>query len=322
MPRTILDFERPIIEVEDAIEELKQARDPRYAPRLRSLQRKLKKLYDETFSNLSAWERTQLARHPDRPYTLDYISQIMTDFTELHGDRLYRDDPAMIVGLARFRGTSVVVIGQQKARNVKERVYRNFGMCHPEGYRKALRAVRLAEKFSKPVISFVDTPAAYPGIGAEERGQAEAIARNMYVMSMLRTPILIAVTGEGGSGGALGIGVGDRVLMQENAIYSVIPPEGCAAILFRNGKRGPEAAEALKITSYELKSLGVVDEVVGEPLGGAHRDPHQAASTLADRLEVVLGELKSVSIDSLLEARYKKYRSMGRFLGKDEEKSS
>ena len=322
MPREILDFEQPIIDLEEAITELKQARDPQYADRIRAYQRKLKKLYAETFSSLSAWQRTRLARHKDRPYTLDYISQIMTSFTELHGDRLFRDDPAVVVGLAVFRGRKVVIVGQQKGRDVKERIFRNFGMSHPEGYRKALRAMKIAEKFKKPVVCFVDTPAAYPGIGAEERGQAEAIARNIYEMSILRTPILVAVTGEGGSGGALGIGVGDKVLMQENAIYSVIPPEGCAAILFRDGKRGAEAAEALKITSYELKKLGIVDEIVKEPLGGAHKDTELAASTLADRLQVGLGEICGLTLDELLEARFKKFRAMGRFIERASEKSS
>ncbi len=322
MPREILDFEQPIVDLEEAIAELEQARDPQYADRIRGYQKKLKKLYAETFSSLSAWQRTRLARHKDRPYTLDYISQIMTSFTELHGDRLFRDDPAVVVGLAVFRGRKVAIVGQQKGRDVKERIFRNFGMSHPEGYRKALRAMKIAEKFKKPVVCFVDTPAAYPGIGAEERGQAEAIARNIYEMSVLKTPILVAVTGEGGSGGALGIGLGDKVLMQENAIYSVIPPEGCAAILFRDGTRGAEAAEALKITSYELKKLGIVDEVVKEPLGGAHKDPELAGSTLADRLQAGLDEICGLTLDELLEARFKKFREMGRFIERTSEKSS
>ena len=322
MPREILDFEQPIVDLEEAIAELEQARDPQYADRIRAYQKKLAKLYAETFSSLSAWQRTRLARHKDRPYTLDYIAQIMTSFTELHGDRLFRDDPAVVVGLAVFRGRKVVIVGQQKGRDVKERIFRNFGMSHPEGYRKALRAVKIAAKFKKPVICFVDTPAAYPGIGAEERGQAEAIARNIYEMSILRTPILVAVTGEGGSGGALGIGVGDKILMQENAIYSVIPPEGCAAILFRDGKRGAEAAEALKITAQELKQLGIIDEVVKEPLGGAHKDPELAASLLGERLQAGLDEICSLALDELLEARFQKFRSMGRFIERTVEKSS
>ncbi|MBN1594174.1 MAG: acetyl-CoA carboxylase carboxyltransferase subunit alpha, partial [Candidatus Coatesbacteria bacterium] len=279
-------------------------------------EKKLKKLYSDTFSNLSAWQRTRLARHKDRPYTLDYIGRIMDEFTELHGDRLFRDDPAIVAGLAVFRGRKVVLIGQQKGRDLHERIFRNFGMSHPEGYRKALRIMRIAEKFKKPVICVVDTPAAYPGIGAEERGQAEAIARNIYEMSILRTPIEVVVTGEGGSGGALGLGLGDWVMMQENAIYSVIPPEGCAAILFRDGKRGPEAAEALKITSLELHELGIIDEVVKEPLGGAHRDPELAASLLADRLEAGLDRICGMDMDELLEARFKKFRAMGRFTTK------
>ena len=322
MPREILDFEQPIIDLEEAIQELKLARDPQYADRIHSYERKLKRLYSDTFSSLSAWQRTRLARHKDRPYTLDYLSRIMTSFTELHGDRLFRDDPAVVVGLAVFRGRKVVIVGQQKGRDLNERIFRNFGMSHPEGYRKALRAMRIAEKFKKPVICVVDTPAAYPGIGAEERGQAEAIARNIYEMSILKTPILVVVTGEGGSGGALGIGLGDRVLMQENAIYSVIPPEGCAAILFRDGKRGPEAAEALKITSHELKELGIIDEVVKEPLGGAHRDPDLTASMLADRLEAGLDGICSLSLDELLDARFKKFRAMGRFATRTTQKSS
>ncbi|MBN2208182.1 MAG: acetyl-CoA carboxylase carboxyltransferase subunit alpha [Candidatus Coatesbacteria bacterium] len=322
MPREILDFEQPIIDLEEAIAELEQARDPQYVDRIRAYQKKLTKLYAETFSSLSAWQRTRLARHKDRPYTLDYIAQIMTSFVELHGDRLFRDDPAVVVGLAVFRGRKVVIVGQQKGRDVKERIFRNFGMSHPEGYRKALRAVKMAAKFKKPVICFVDTPAAYPGIGAEERGQAEAIARNIYEMSILRTPILVAVTGEGGSGGALGIGVGDKILMQENAIYSVIPPEGCAAILFRDGKRGAEAAEALRITAHELKQLGIIDEVVKEPLGGAHKDPELAASMLGERLQAGLDEICSLALDELLEARFRKFRSMGRFIERTGEKSS
>jgi len=322
MARTIREFERPIIELEDEIEELKRARDPRYEPRIELLHEKLEKLYEETFSNLTAWQRVELARHPDRPYMLDYVSQLMTDFIELRGDRLFRDDPAIVVGLARFKGHKVVVIGQQKGRDVKARIHRNFGMAHPEGYRKALRAVRLAEKFRRPVISIVDTPAAYPGIGAEERGQAEAIARNIYVMSRLRTPIVVVVTGEGGSGGALGIGVGDRVMMQENAIYSVIPPEGCAAILFRDGKRGAEAAEALKITAAELLSLKIIDEVIPEPRGGAHRDPVAAASLLSKMIERNLKAVCSLSLDDLLRARHDKFRNMGVFLESGGEKSS
>jgi len=322
MPREVLDFERPIIELEEAIEELKQARDPQYKNRIQAYRKKLDRLYTETFSNLSAWQRTRLARHKDRPYTLDYISQTTSKFVELHGDRYFRDDPAVVVGLAVFRGRDVVVVGQQKGRDVSERIFRNFGMSNPEGYRKALRAMKLAEKFKKPVVCFVDTPAAYPGIGAEERGQAEAIARNIYEMSILRTPILVVVTGEGGSGGALGIGVGDRILMQENAIYSVIPPEGCAAILFRNGKRGPEAAEALKITSLELKRLGIIDEIVKEPLGGAHRDFALAASILGDRIQSSLDELCSLDLDELLDGRFKKFRAMGRFIERTDKKKS
>jgi len=320
MPREILDFERPIIELEEAIAELKQAGDPQYRDRIQAYHKKLKRLYTETFSNLSAWQRTRLARHKDRPYTLDYISQITSKFVELHGDRYFRDDPAVVAGLAVFRGRKVVIVGQQKGRDVNERIFRNFGMSNPEGYRKALRAMKLAEKFKKPVVCFVDTPAAYPGIGAEERGQAEAIARNLYEMSILKTPILVVVTGEGGSGGALGIGVGDRILMQENAIYSVIPPEGCAAILFRDGKRGPEAAEALKITSVELKRLGIIDEIVKEPVGGAHRDPALAASILADSIQSSLDEICGLGLDELLDRRFKKFRAMGCFVEKKHKK--
>ncbi|HUT03162.1 MAG TPA: acetyl-CoA carboxylase carboxyltransferase subunit alpha [bacterium] len=322
MPREVLDFERPIVELEEAIAELKQAGDPEYKDRIQAYHKRLNRLYTETFSNLSAWQRTRLARHKDRPYTLDYISQTTSKFVELHGDRYFRDDPAVVAGLAVFRGRNVVVVGQQKGRDVSERIFRNFGMPNPEGYRKALRAMKLAEKFKKPVVCFVDTPAAYPGIGAEERGQAEAIARNLYEMSILRTPILVVVTGEGGSGGALGIGVGDRILMQENAIYSVIPPEGCAAILFRDGKRGPEAAEALKITSLELKRLRIIDEIVKEPLGGAHRDFALAASILGDRIQSSLDELCSLDLDELLDGRFKKFRAMGCFIERTNKKKS
>ncbi|MCD6327218.1 acetyl-CoA carboxylase carboxyltransferase subunit alpha [bacterium] len=321
MPRTIKDFERPIIELEDAIDELTRAKDPRYASRIKALKKKLRKLYDETFSNLTAWQRVDLARHPDRPYMLDYVAQITTDFVELHGDRFFRDDPAIVVGLGIFKGRDVVIVGHQKGRDVKARIHRNFGMPHPEGYRKALRAMKLAEKFKKPVISIVDTPAAYPGIGAEERGQAEAIARNIYEMSRLRTPIVVVVTGEGGSGGALGLGVGDRVMMQENSIYSVIPPEGCAAILFRDGKRGPEAAEALKITAKDLLGLGIIDDIIEEPPGGAHRDPVAAASVLSEKLDATLDTICKMTLDDLLEARFRKFRAMGRYIDKSTEKS-
>jgi acetyl-CoA carboxylase carboxyl transferase subunit alpha len=257
-----------------------------------------------------------VARHPARPYTLDYVEGLFTGFDEIHGDRAFGDDPAIVCGVAGFRGRSVVVVGHQKGRDTKQKVHRNFGMPKPEGYRKALRVMRLAEKFRLPVIAFVDTPGAYPGIDAEERGQAEAIARNLREMARLRAPIAVTVTGEGGSGGALAIAVGDRVNMLEHSVYSVISPEGCASILWRDAGRAEEAATAMKITASDLLALGIVDEIVPEPPGGAHSDPESTIATVGAVLERQLAELKSLSVDALLEARYQKFRRMGR-LGKE-----
>jgi len=316
MLRHYLDFETPLMELEREYEELSRffsPDDPKVRSRLRKLQERIAKLQREIYSKLTPWQRTQLSRHIDRPRALDYISQIFTDFVELHGDRRFRDDPAVVGGLARLEGETVVVVGQQKGKDIHELSRRNFGMPHPEGYRKALRLMELGARFRKPLITLIDTPGAYPGVGAEERGQAEAIALNLREMASLEVPILVAVIGEGGSGGALAIGVGDRILMMENATFSVISPEGCAAILWRDGKKAPLAAEALRLTAQDLHQLGVIDEVVPEPLGGAHRDPQQAASLLKEALLRHLEELKRFSPEELLMERYRKYRRMGSF---------
>jgi len=278
---------------------------------IQRLEKRAQKLRQEIFSNLTPWQRVQLARHPRRPYTLDYIRRLMTDFVELHGDRCYADDKAIVAGLASFEGQPVVVMGHQKGRNTEENLKRNFGMAHPEGYRKALRILRLGARFGRPAIIFIDTMGAYPGIGAEERGQAEAIATNLKVMSGLPIPIVIAIIGEGASGGALGIGVGDRILMLENAWYSVISPEGCAAILWRDRAKASRAAEALKLTAQDLIKLGVVDVVVPEPLGGAHRDYDAAATSLGQELSKHLRELSQVSPKELVVQRVEKFARMG-----------
>jgi acetyl-CoA carboxylase carboxyl transferase subunit alpha len=262
---------------------------------------------------LTPWQKTLVARHPLRPYSLDYIALLFEDFTEIHGDRNYADDPAIVTGFGRFRGQPCAIIGHQKGRNTKEKVFRNFGQPRPEGFRKALRVMKLAEKFGLPIFSFVDTQGAYPGLGAEERGQAAAIATNLREMAALHVPVIVAVIGEGGSGGALAIGVGDRVLMFEHAVYSVISPEGCAAILWKNASAAPEAAAAMKITAQDLKRLGVIDEIVPEPLGGAHSDPQAAADFLAPYLERALRELQKVKSALLPEERYKKFRKIGHF---------
>ncbi|MCX5714388.1 MAG: acetyl-CoA carboxylase carboxyltransferase subunit alpha, partial [Candidatus Omnitrophica bacterium] len=270
-------------------------------------------LKKDTYGNLSAWQRVQLARHPQRPYTLDYINMFMTDFIELHGDRSFADDKAMITGLAKFEGQKVVVIGHQKGRDTKENLKRNFGCAHPEGYRKALRMMQLAEKFDLPIIVFIDTPGAYPGIDAEERGQAQAIALNLREMASTAVPIVATVIGEGGSGGALGIGVADRVCVLENAYYSVISPEGCAAILWKSGVKAPLAAEVLKLTAHDLLAMGIIDEEVPEPLGGAHRDPLKMGETLRGVIKKHLSELRAYDKEKLLGLRYQKYRAIGRF---------
>jgi acetyl-CoA carboxylase carboxyl transferase subunit alpha len=313
---TWLDFEKPVLELEQKIQELRDeaATGGRDVHReLAELERRADELRREVYAHLTPIQRVQLARHPKRPYALDYIERCFTDWVELHGDRHYADDPAVVAGPAFFDGAPVMVIGQQKGRDTKENLLRRFGMPNPEGYRKALRLMQTAARFRVPVITLVDTPGAYPGLGAEERGQAEAIAVNLREMARLETPIVTVVTGEGGSGGALAIAVADVVLMFENSIYSVISPEGCASILWRDGKKSALAAEALKLTAEDLLGLGVVDGILPEPLGGAHRDPEAAAATLADALRGHLKGLSGVSGGELIERRLQKYRKMGVF---------
>jgi acetyl-CoA carboxylase carboxyl transferase subunit alpha len=318
MVKHYLEFEKPLVELEREIENLKRFSkgNPLYfSEQLKSLEEKLHRLQKEIFSNLTGWQITQLARHIDRPKASHYVQWMCEDFVELHGDRNYGDDPAVLGGMARFNGRSVTIIAHQKGADAKEMAYRNFGMPHPEGYRKALRLMKLAELFKKPVLTMIDTPGAFPGVGAEERGQAEAIARNLKMMIMLRTPIITVVIGEGGSGGALAIGVGDRILMLEHSIYSVISPEGCAAILWKDGEKGKEvAAESLKLTAADLSRLGVIDEIVKEPLGGAHRDPEGMAQILKEVVERHLKELEIMNEEELLSLRYEKFRRMGTFI--------
>jgi len=311
-----LGFEKNIKDLEEKIAELRsigQGSQVDLDEEIKKLQKKLKRLLRDTYSKLTPWQRVQVARHPMRPYTLDYIPEMTTDFIELRGDRRYSDDKAIVADLAKFEGMTVAVIGHQKGRSTKENIDRNFGMPHPEGYRKALRVMKLAEKFGFPVLTFIDTPGAYPGMGAEERGQAEAIGYNLYEMSQLKVPIVVSVTGEGGSGGALALSIGDRLLMQENAIYAVISPEGCASILWRDAAKAPLAAEAMRITAQDLYKLGVIDEIVKEPLGGAHRDHKRAAAILRRVIRRHLGELLKKSLDQLLEERHEKWRAMGLF---------
>jgi acetyl-CoA carboxylase carboxyl transferase subunit alpha len=311
-----LDFEKPIIELENKIEELRQisSRDGlNHVDEIHKLEKKLEQQKKNIYANLTPWQKTQIARHAKRPYPLDYISLLMEDFYELRGDRAFRDDPAIVAGIARFREESVAVIGHQKGRNTRENIERNFGMPNPEGYRKALRVMKLADKFRMPIITFIDTPGAYPGMGAEERGQGEAIARNLYEMFRLKTPVVVVVSGEGGSGGALAIGVGDRILVLENAVYSVISPESCSSILWRETSRAEEAATALKMTAQDLNKLGLVDRIVPEPLGGAHRDHGKMAETLGENLAEILQELKTIPIQELIEKRFDRYRSICSF---------
>ena len=309
-----LDFEQPLIELEARIAALKALDDPlANGDELGKLEERLHRQRQKTYASLNAWQRTQLARHAKRPHTRDFITLIFEDFVELHGDRLHGDDAAVVGGLALLDGRGVVVIGHQKGRDTREKIARNFGMPHPEGYRKALRLMQLAEKFGKPVITFVDTPGAYPGTAAEERGQSEAIARNLRVMAGLGSPIVTVVTGEGGSGGALAIGMGNRVLMLQYAVYSVISPEGCAAILWGDASRAPEAAESMRITAPDLLRLGVIDTIVPEPVGGAHRDWETAAGELRAMLRQALGELAGLSTLRLVEERQEKFRRMGVF---------
>jgi acetyl-CoA carboxylase carboxyl transferase subunit alpha len=311
-----LEFEKPIAELERQIDELKRLATDRELDVQREiapLAEKLALLRSEIYRNLTPYQRVQVARHPRRPYTLDYLHGVFSDFVELHGDRLFRDDPAIVGGLARLDGQSMVVIGQQKGRDTKDNLRRNFGMPHPEGYRKALRLMKMAERFGLPVVTLIDTPGAFPGLGAEERGQAEAIARNIEEMAVLRTPIVAVIIGEGGSGGALAIAVGDRVLMFENAVYSVISPEGCAAILWRDASLRERAAESLKLTAPDLIGLGVVDEIIPEPAGGAHADPEAAALALGPVLKRHLAELVRVRPEKLVRRRAEKYLRMGKF---------
>jgi len=315
MEKKYLPFEKPIEEIEKEIENLKAKKNQvgDIHTKLMELQQKLIEKTKGIFSNLTAWEKVQLARHPNRPHTLDYVERLMEDFVELHGDRIYGDDPAIITGIGKFEGITVVIVGHQKGRDTKENIERKFGMAHPEGYRKALKAMKLAEKFTFPVITFIDTPGASPDIEAESRGQALWIATNLMEMALLRAPILCIVIGEGGSGGALGIGVGDRILMQEYSIYSVISPEGCASILWKNQKAVKEAAEALKLTAEDLYKLGLVDEIIPEPVGGAHRNWEETMNIMKQYIKKHLTELKTINIDQLVGLRYQKYRKMGVF---------
>jgi acetyl-CoA carboxylase carboxyl transferase subunit alpha len=311
-----LDFERPILELERKIEELKQLRTGSidFSDEIARLEAKASHLREEIFEDLSPWQVVQLSRHPARPYSLDYIAALMPDFLELHGDRLFRDDPAIVAGIATLAGAPLVVIGHQKGRNTRENMHRNFGMPGPEGYRKAKRLMELAGRFRLPIVTLIDTPGAYPGIGAEERGQAEAIAKNLEVMAGLPVPIVSVVIGEGGSGGALALGVANRILMLQFSIYSVISPEGCASILWKDGARAPQAAEVLHLRARDIHELKVADEVIAEPPGGAHRDPRAAAERLGEALRRHLAELGALDPAELVEQRYRKFRAAGVFL--------
>jgi acetyl-CoA carboxylase carboxyl transferase subunit alpha len=316
MNLNFLDFEQPIAELEAKIDELRFVGDDsqvNLSAEIRRLKSKSEALTKSIFSGLTAWQVAQVARHPQRPYTLDYVERLFTEFEELHGDRAYADDQAIVGGLARFEDRPVVIVGQQKGRDTKAKVQRNFGMPRPEGYRKALRLMKLAEKFGLPVLTFIDTPGAYPGVGAEERGQSEAIARNLLEMSGLKTPIIAVVVGEGGSGGALAIGVADHVLMLQYSIYSVISPEGCASILWKSADKSADAAEAMGITAEKLHELGLVDEVIAEPLGGAHRDVDAMSETLRRAIGRYLARLDNLPLDQLLTTRYQRLVSTGRF---------
>jgi acetyl-CoA carboxylase carboxyl transferase subunit alpha len=314
--KTFLDFEQPIAALEDKIEDLRYVQNESavdISSEIEQLTKKSVQLTKDIYSDLTPWQITKIARHPERPYTLDYISQMFTHFVELHGDRHFADDLSIVGGLARFNGMPCMVLGQQKGRDTRERGLRNFGMSKPEGYRKALRLMKLAEKFKLPVFTFVDTPGAYPGIDAEERGQSEAIGRNIFEMAQLEVPIITTVIGEGGSGGALAISVGDQVVMLQYAIYSVISPEGCASILWKTADRAQDAADALGITAHRLKALGLVDKIVNEPVGGAHRDMPQACAFLKRALIDALRQVNTLGVDELLERRYQRLQSYGRF---------
>jgi acetyl-CoA carboxylase carboxyl transferase subunit alpha len=314
MTKLTFDFEKPIFALEQKIEEMRElssVNDVDLDDEIRKLEEKLRKLIKKIYLNLNRWQRVQLARHPERPYTNDYLEKICTDFIEIHGDRNFADDKSIITGFATIDKHKVVIIGHQKGKNTKDNLYRNFGMPHPEGYRKALRAMKLAEKFHKPVVSIIDTPGAYPGIGAEERGQAEAIAKNLFEMSRLKTPILIVIIGEGASGGALGIGVGDRLVLLENTWFSVISPEGCASILYRDAGKANIAAESMKVTARDLQDLGIADEIIQEPDGGAHRNPDETAKVLKESILRNIDELSAIPIDELIRLRIEKYSKMG-----------
>ncbi len=322
----VLEFEKPIYELQEQIDKLKKSAEENpnlnFDKEIKTLKKKIDILKKKIFSNLTAWQKVQLARHPMRPYFLDYVDRIFDNFIELHGDRAYRDDNAVVCGWAELDGESVMLVGQQKGRTIEENIQRNFGMMHPEGYRKSLRVMKMAEKFKKPIITFIDTPGAYPGIGAEERGQAEAIARNLEEMAALESPIIAVVIGEGGSGGALGIGVANVVLMLENSIYSVISPEGCASILWRDASKAAEAAEALKLTAKDLFRFGINDDIVKEPLGGAHTDYDRTAKTLKEEIKKYLGQLKKMSAKELVSQRYKKFRDFGEYIENNKIKTS
>ncbi len=311
MAKTVLDFEKPVFELEQKIQEMRKYEgNIDISGEINRLEKKVQQLRESVYSNLTRWQRVQLARHPDRPYTLDYIDRITDDFVELHGDRRFGDDKAIVGGFATLDGKSIMVIGQQKGRDTKSNVYRNFGMMNPEGYRKGLRLMKLAEKFNRPVITMLDTPGAFPGIEAEERGQAEAIARNLFEMSKLKVPIIVVIIGEGASGGALGIGVGDRILMMENAWYSVISPESCSSILWRSWDYKEQAAEALRLTAPDLVEQKIVDRIIKEPLGGAHRNAQEAAMILKDVLIEELKLLSKLKPDKLVERRIQKFAQM------------
>lgn len=315
MALTTFDFEKPIVDIESEIEEINQAnlKKDEKNKKIKELEKKLAEKKKEVYENLSPWQRIQIARHLQRPHMLDYINMIFTDFVEIHGDRNFSDDPAMICGFANLDGEPVCVLGQQKGKDTTENLKRNFGMAHPEGYRKAMRIMKIAEKFNIPILCFVDTPGAYPGIGAEERGQGEAIARNIRDMSLIKVPIIITIIGEGASGGALGIGYGDKILMLENAWYCVISPEGCASILWRDRAKAPLTAEVLKLTAPDLLSQKIIDEIIPEPIGGAHYDPKKAAEFVKKSIEKNLSHLLKLKTETLLDKRYEKYRNMGVF---------
>ena len=310
-----LEFEKPIFELERKIEELKKftsSENIDLRSEITRLGQKLDALKHEIYENLTPWQRVQIARHPQRPYTLDYIDMLMKDFTQLHGDRRFSDDKAMVCGFAKLDERKILIIGHQKGRDTNENLMRNFGSANPEGYRKAMRLMRLAEKFQTPIVTFIDTPGAYPGIGAEERGQAEAIAYNLREMTSVRVPIIVIVIGEGGSGGALGIGVGDKICVMKNAYYSVISPEGCAAILWKDRAKSDEAARALKLTAADLLELKIIDKIIPEPLGGAHRDPEKAAKSIKVTILESLNELSNMDTNQMIQARYDKFRNMGK----------